>query len=495
MIKTVSPQGWDFDQPAMSLMKVGSRGLIGTDRREFLKTAAAEFGPKLASLKFEPDEIPIHLIALGASEFWGANRNGDGFKSAVCRRRHPSFVKHAVWYRNHRNKKDNGDPFYGVVKASAYNEDMHRVELIVALNGEKTAAARNGGFVAEQEREKLARGEDIPVSMAAYVPYDVCSFCGNKAKSRADYCTREKCAAGGCRDNLARIVKVGGDVHHLHVDNPDDGRFVWFDISGVGGPADRTAYGASADYLLKSAADDAQSYMKFAADQEPPADLFLLRDGYTPDESPEKFAQIKLAQALALLEKNPALFEAETWRAAVTPNFPVEKLAAYGSPQCDAQLAALADRSVFLKFADYARLTGRDHLVETAESLLPLAYTVFSADDTLSHEVERGLSLQPRTVRESDRLLAAAHHEDHSFRKDAADRRVFRSCIVGQQRPGTIKYARVADSDSLELARDYSSYKLAAMWRAICSGYDPAEIAQAGLAQNRIPYARAGSGI
>jgi hypothetical protein len=491
VLKFVSPSGWDFDRQSVVPMKVGSRGLIGEDRRDFLKTAAAEFGPKLADIRFESDESPVHLIALGATEYWGANRNGDGFKSAVCRRRHPTFVKDAVWYRNHKNKKEKGDPYFGRIKAAAYNEDMHRVELIVGLNAKESAARRNGGFVADQELEKLARGDDLPVSMAAYVPYDVCSFCGNKAKNRAEYCTREKCAAGGCRDNLARIVKVGGDVHHLHVDNPDDGRFVWFDISHVRGPADRTAYGASASHLLKAAADtaaefDTRSYFEFADSQTPPSELLLTNSGITVQASPEKFAQIKLANALALLEKSSDFLEAETWRAVTTPAFPTEKLASYGSTKCSAQLAALADRAVFLSFSDFARLTAREHLVKTAQPMLPRAYTSLLADDSFVAAVGNGLPVAECLVPEATRSFAVSCHDSHSFRKDAADRRVFESCITGKSRPDFVKHARVADVSSLDLVRDYSLYKLAAMWRSICVGYEPMEVARCGLAQNWI---------
>jgi len=289
-------------------------------------------------------------------------------------------------------------------------------------------------------------------------------------------------------------------VHHLHVDNPDDGRFIWFDISNVTGPADRTAYGALADYLVKSASDmsvtfDAAAYMKFAEDQTAPNELFLSRDGITIELAPEKFGQIKLAEGLALLEKNPLLFEAETWRAVLTPRFPVEKLASFGSAQCDAQLAALADRNVLLKLSDYARLTSREHLVKTAESMLPLAYTVLTEDDTLATALGRTTMLQPFALPDAAQTFAAGQHAAHSFRKDAVDQRVLRSCIYDHSGPGSLVYSRVADSDSFELVRDYSLYKLAAMWRAIAQGYDPAEVARFGLAQNRIPHAGADSDL
>ena len=252
MVKFVSPLGWDFQERIVTPVKVSSRGLMGSDRAEFLKTASHAFLPQLDNVKFAKDEVPVHLIALGSSEAYGPNRNGDGFKEATCREHHDTFVKFAKFFRNHKNKAEKGDPFFGVVKASAYNEDMRRVELLCGLNAEKSAADRNGGFVADSELEKLARGEDLPVSMACRVANDVCSFCKHAARNRDEYCTSEKCAAGGCRTNLTRLVKVGGDLHHLHVDNPNP---TWFDISRVFRPADRIAYGAKADYLTKSAED------------------------------------------------------------------------------------------------------------------------------------------------------------------------------------------------------------------------------------------------
>ena len=162
--------------------------MIGHDRYDLLKRASHQFLPLLDSVKFAADEVPVHLIALGASEAYGPNRNGDGFKEATCRDHHDTFVKFAKFFRNHKNKAERGDPFYGVVKASAYNEDMRRVELLCALNSEKSAAERNGGFVADVELEKIARGEDMPVSMACRVPHDVCSFCKHAAKNRDEYC-------------------------------------------------------------------------------------------------------------------------------------------------------------------------------------------------------------------------------------------------------------------------------------------------------------------
>ena len=170
MVKVVSPSGWEWDRPVALPLKLSSRGLRGNDRVEFLKYASHVFLPYIDQIKVAKDEVPVHLIALGASEAYGPNRNGDAFKEAACKAYHDTFVKFAKWYRNHKNKAHQGDPFYGYIKQSAYNDAMRRVELIAMLNAEKSAAERNGGFVADQELEKLAKDEDIPVSMACALP-------------------------------------------------------------------------------------------------------------------------------------------------------------------------------------------------------------------------------------------------------------------------------------------------------------------------------------
>jgi len=226
MIKVITPHSQDFGESVSSLIKISSKGLVGSDLSSFIKRAGAGTANLLKGIEFKPGEQPIHMIAIGSTEAYGPNRNGDGFKEATCRKHHDTFVKHARWYRNHKNKDPKAS--YGLVKASTYNDKMKRVELIVALNGTKEAAARNGGLLADKEMQKIARGDDNwGVSMACKVAYDVCSGCGNKARNRDEYCEESDCNYGGCRSNL---TKVAADGHVLHVDNPNP---TWFDISDV----------------------------------------------------------------------------------------------------------------------------------------------------------------------------------------------------------------------------------------------------------------------
>jgi hypothetical protein len=252
LIKIASPADWNWDFPSTTLVKVARDGrLRGHDRQAFIKVAHATaciFLPYLDGLKLAQDEELVHANIMGAWERWGFNRNGDGWKTAELRKSHPTFVKYAKVYRAHKNKEPALS--YGVIKASAFNEAMGRVELLIGLNKTKEAAQRNNGLIADKELEQLAKEGQISWSMACRLPRDVCSVCGNEAPTRADYCKAASCPAGGCADNLTKLVKVGNDLVHLGVFNPNS---VFFDASNVWKPADRTAHGSRADWLQAAA--------------------------------------------------------------------------------------------------------------------------------------------------------------------------------------------------------------------------------------------------
>ena len=243
MIKVIGPGAVEHSEPQTQLVKRSSGGLLGNDRAVFEKRASVNMLKDLDKLieKIASDETLIHLLAVGATESYGANRNGDGFRSVTCQNYHPTFEKYAHFYRNHKNK----DPkkSYGRIIKSAWNDPMQRIELLVALNSSDAAARRNDGLLADRELEKLAAGKDIPVSMACKVAYDICSWCGNQAPTTKEYCkgTHEggMCKAGGLKNNMGALVEIDGGLHQLHADNPHP---AFFDISHVFRPADRIAY-------------------------------------------------------------------------------------------------------------------------------------------------------------------------------------------------------------------------------------------------------------
>jgi hypothetical protein len=237
-IKIIQPGSYNFGEPQVRLIEQ-RRGILVPSQCEFLvKTAGSGIVSHLKNLRFESGEVPVHLIAIGATEYYGPNRNGDGFSVDTCRRFHKTFEKFAKFYRNHKN--DDPHISYGIVKLAYFNENMKRIELIVALNGTKEAARRNKGLVADKEIDDLKSGKDIAVSMACKVAYDVCSVCGNKARSRKEYCTGidegGKCPGGGLRNKIGTVLDDGTQ---LFAHNPEP---VFFDISHVPRPADRIAW-------------------------------------------------------------------------------------------------------------------------------------------------------------------------------------------------------------------------------------------------------------
>lgn len=171
MFKLIPPNSWDFGEVPSSLIKFSSRGLLGRDRALLEKRAGAQFA-HLAVQRWEKmaGELPLHLIAMGSTEGYGSNRNGDGFSERELIKHSHTFEKHARFYRHHKNK--NPQKSYGRVVLAFYNPEMRRTELLVGLNETKEAADRNGGLVADDEVAMIKAGKDLAVSMACLTDSD-----------------------------------------------------------------------------------------------------------------------------------------------------------------------------------------------------------------------------------------------------------------------------------------------------------------------------------
>jgi hypothetical protein len=488
MLKIIDPAGWSWDRPVAQMIKVSSRGLIGNDRTDFIKSAGHVFADILDNIKVAKDEVPVHLLALGASEAYGANRNGDGFKEADCRTHHKTFEKSARWYRNHQNKDP--EKSYGYIKASAYSETMRRVELLPMLNASKEAAERNGGFVADDELQKLAKGEDIPVSMACKIAFDVCSGCGNKARTRAEYCTDKTCKYGGCKDNL---TKVAYDGHLLHVDNPNP---LWFDISNVFRPADRIAYGTKADYLEKAAS---HTFMPGAAMADAlglTLPLHVLASTSDDYQSAAVEGQIKIAYAMATLEATGSVSNLDKSAAACVTRIDNETLQLMGSPGSEkfAQaLSALAQRTIVLPLADFAAWVGKSASVSQASSLLPGIYSRMISDTKLEQKVA-GSPFNARSTKIASAELRRrldGYMPSHSFEPKIVTDRVITSSWSAQpawkDKSGFCNEKQAAaGTEARQLAEAYALYKLAAVYRLAETSESFGSIARLALVQNSV---------
>lgn len=469
MIKICSPSDWDFGAPVFTPVKIASTGLRGDDLRSLIKTAGHAFADQVRRLEIKAGEIPVHQIALGATEAWGPNRNGDGFKEATCRRDHGQFVKHARCYRGHKNKDPSKS--YGYVKLSAYNEAMRRIELLTMLNGTKEAALRNGGLVADEELEQIHKGKDYPVSMACKVAYDICSSCENKAPNRAHYCLGVEeggsCKHGGCRHNLG---KVAADGHHLHVDNPHPEP--WFDISKVGFPADHTAYGGVADYLTKAASGELLGGAALAEAYGLTAPEHLLLD---PCDWRSRRAQPQLSLAHKLAAAEP-----KAGAPIVDPAFGAQDLSQpfdvsplrpiRNQLKLAGALAALAEQHVLLPLHDFLRLVGGEHekfadVYAGTLARMPGVYGRLIAEEELLQRAMVNPWLPSESLLPSplQRKWAAAHRAAYSLHQSAVTARAQRAALHGD----TVKRAAaVASTTSApaglceELARHYAMYKL-----------------------------------
>lgn len=214
---------FDFDnQNNFYSVIAGSSSLI-----KLASNLSIEITDFIKDHKFDTKKYVYVLInALGAEEYYGPNKNGDGFpeyyegkKNLINDGReygYKTFQYNAKLYKHHVNK----DPAksYGDVLLAIYNNGMHRVELIVRMDREK----------APEECRKAESGEIVSTSMGTKVPYDVCSICGNKAKTREDYCCHLK-------ESLNHILPDGRKIYAI---NPFP---KFFDISLVFVPADVTS--------------------------------------------------------------------------------------------------------------------------------------------------------------------------------------------------------------------------------------------------------------
>ncbi len=152
MIKTTTPDTQDglVNSGAPLVQFIPQNGITKSASECFPRSKMADFKP-------DDDHFMQHLIAMGAHEKYGWNRNGDTFTRDELRNTHDTFCKHAHLYREHRNTC----PItlgIGIVKASAYNPKMDWVELIV--HGDKRKA--------EKEYEMAKAGKELSYSMSCF---------------------------------------------------------------------------------------------------------------------------------------------------------------------------------------------------------------------------------------------------------------------------------------------------------------------------------------
>jgi len=195
--------------------------------RNYLIKRASQYHPEIQ--KYIDNATPIKdlvqvlITALGAYEQWGINANADAFPEAALSHKgddfgYETFKTNANYFLHHVNK----DPSLakGKVLHTVWNQKAKRVELVIGIDVN----------LDPEGVSSVANGEALAFSMGSRLPYDVCSICGNKAKTRAEYCDHLKY-------QLRQMDPVTGKLVYANNTLPK-----FFDISRVLIPADKTAY-------------------------------------------------------------------------------------------------------------------------------------------------------------------------------------------------------------------------------------------------------------
>lgn len=239
----------------------------------------------IASLKPAANSQYVLVNAMGASEYYGSNSNGDWWPEKALTHAPHDWVGTPVidiprskdwpygyptfYYAKPFGHHKNHDPArgFGEVELAAWNEPMKRVELVLRIDEDK--CMRFGG---ESFWKRIRNGEHPDVSMGARVPFDTCVICLDHERydaalrtydpkrhkhpgeavlevhkkdpitgvspTRATYCVH-------ARNMMNKILPDGRKVYVIN----DFPRF--FDISFVGTGADKTA-----KVMLKIARDE-----------------------------------------------------------------------------------------------------------------------------------------------------------------------------------------------------------------------------------------------
>jgi len=258
---------------------------------EHIKLATAlhpDIAAHIRQAKPIPGKTQMLIDALGCSEFWGNNVNGDRFPSAALAHVGPdygarTFEVYAFPFKHHVNK-DPARAYGDKVTIARFYAPTGRVQLIVSFDNTKAADIV----------QNVENGVYPDVSMGCRVPFDVCTVCGNKAKTRADYCPH-------LRYQMNKILPDGRIVGAVNT-MPK-----FFDISVVLIGAEKASHilkkvaSVSRPYEVSSALAAELHYGKLAAAAKAAADKEADIDKQVPSNLPAS-DRVHPSEALAELE-------------------------------------------------------------------------------------------------------------------------------------------------------------------------------------------------
>lgn len=208
--------------------------------RSALRKRASIFDADYGTFERKPKHTYIHLISVAAGEQYGPNSRADFYNGESYRHDFPqpkeggpsfiilkpglaathnkTFMEHGGVYTEHVSSLDGAKPQGYIVKA-AINPEMKRGELIIGVETDKWS----------DDIQKLESGKPMKFSIGASAPYDICSICGNIAKTEDGHCDHYKSMPG-------EFMADGNQVYVIS-DN-----CLFHDISRVKNPAEKIAF-------------------------------------------------------------------------------------------------------------------------------------------------------------------------------------------------------------------------------------------------------------
>ena len=423
---------------------------IITEDKQLTKRASSS---ELLKFARTPGQTDLHIIAVGAYEGTGFNRNGDMFKEADCEKNHHYFKQaDRAIHRHHKNKPT--DPKYGNIKASAYNKNMKRIELIVGLDNDKCA-----DILDEQEKKGYTNW-----SMASKQAYDICTWCQHKAASDKDRC---ECIP-------AKIGELNKEGVMCGMENPNPR---WFEQSYVHRPADRIGMSLKVASDMKIKPMLPSDFLNIYTGFVPPEDEFLI----SKKASDKRNLIHKLAEMEkhvdAIARKGPknnkeTYVHRQAHKINKSDKMNPKDMDSLRSHKPDKAMKAMSDKGEILGPDDFMQYLFGGRLdqshIDGAKTHIPGMYSQMEQDGT-GHDAANNEQFDPSA---SDMLppelkaLVQKLFSSHSLHGGPANQRVMKITIEmgsgdSALKPTPKEEERTKDAADKELAKVYCNYKLA----------------------------------
>lgn len=446
---------------------------IITDPYQLTKRASARDLLKFART---PGQTDLHVIALGAYEGTGMNRNLDLFKEAECEKNYHYFKQadRAV-HRHHKNKAS--DPKFGNIKAAAYNKPMKRIELIVGLDNDKCA-----DILDEQEKKGFTNW-----SMASKQAHDICTWCGHKAKNDSERCE-------DIPDKLGELNKEGV---MCGMENPDP---KWFEISYVHRPADRIGMS------LKTASDKIKPMLTrdylavYEGFQAPADDLYISKKASDKRYLLKKLAELE-KHVDTVAQKGPKnkrdmYISRQASRINKSEQMPDKDMDELRKHNPNKAMKAMGDKGEVLGPDEFSKYMFGDRVkkenVDGMKTHLPDVYSQMEQGGNQGEAAndERFEPSNSDILPPELKALVQKLFSSHSLMGDPASQRVIKLTIEMGTPQDSLKPTPKPEEKSKEafdkeLAKVYASYKLAALNYMSEKGILDDELMLNAIIQNR----------